>query len=135
MALEETNGHPASRASVASVERKVDTLDGKVDALDAKVLTLNNALVGVPGISDGVIEQLRKQNTLTEDRLIALQTSIPTQINAAIDERVKDKTITHVTNARSWMLQAAQGSVAVVVGVLLNIVWLHFGGGSTPLRP
>jgi hypothetical protein len=121
---EPTNGHPATRASVVSIDRKVDVLS-------SQVLTLNNALMGVPGLSDGVIKELRDGNHLLQQQLLSFQTALPNQINAAIDQRNQARTANRVTGVRSWVVAAGSSSFAVVVGVVLNILWLHFGGGAT----
>jgi hypothetical protein len=113
------NGSPATRASVQSVARDVRKLG--TDLRD-----LHNALVGVPGISKGVLAELREDNKELHDQWVAFQANFPEAINAAVVQADNKRARVIVTGIRSWWVAVASSVVAGLVVATLIYVF-HIG--------
>jgi hypothetical protein len=118
---EETNGHPVPRSVVQRVENKVDKLDDDLRSL-------SEALMGKPGLTDGVITELRYSNKVLRDHFALFEEHLPEAINAAIAQAQAEQVFGRVKAWNSWVGNVA---AAFIAGFLVAITILIFHLGVT----
>ena len=110
---------PASRGSLIRVEQKVDDVT-------ADLRSLTEALMGKPGLTDGVIAELKAGNKALQDQWIAFQVGCPSAVNGAITQANYKRTRTIITGVRSWWVTVAASIVAGIVVATMVYVF-HLG--------
>lgn len=118
------NGTPASRSTVKRVEDKVDGLAGDLRSL-------NEALMGKPGFTVGVIAEQRGEIRELREQWIAFQGHFPETVNAAVDSALESRVVGRVRAWNGWIANVASAFIAGFL-VAVAILVFHLGVQVAP---
>jgi hypothetical protein len=112
-------------AEIKRLAGAVDRLGVEFAAAQNEELKFRTALGGVPGVSEGAVQEMRKAIEKQRLEFVGFQQSLPNIINAAIEVAAERQSAGRYTGIRNWWwatgVIAASSLISSLVSVLVHL--------------